>query len=250
MTKKRLGIIGGMGPVAGAYVFKRLVELTPALTDQDYVETFLHNNTCVPDRTKGILHGGPSPLPELIRSAELLDNLGADYLILACMTSHHFVPELQTHARATIIDAIAETVSYTTDHLPDVRSVGILATTGNLRMELFQRKYAAAGISSVLFDDADQVRHFMDPVYAEWGIKAGNITGLARERVLAGALRLIELGADAIVSGCTEIPLVLTQNDLPVPLIDTVDVLVGAAIARCLGVNARTVLTPSPVVKR
>ena len=56
-NRPRLGIIGGMGSVAAAYFFDRLVQLTPAKTDQEYVETFLHNNTAIPDRTAGILYG-------------------------------------------------------------------------------------------------------------------------------------------------------------------------------------------------
>lgn len=234
MTHKRLGIIGGMGSVATAYMFRRLVELTPTEKDQEYIEVIIHNNSRIPDRTAGILHDGPSPLPELQRSVDYCNKFGASYIILACMTSHHFIPELQKLSEAEIIDGIQESVDFCTSVLPDVKSVGILASEGNLKCELFQRAFKAVGIRSVVFDDRDQKYFFTEPIYESWGIKAGNITGKPRERFLAAVDRLVELGADAIVGGCSEVPLVLHQDDLSVPLIDSIDCLCNAAINKCI----------------
>lgn len=235
ISKGKLGIIGGMGSVAAAYFFKRLVELTPATTDQDYVETFIHNNTAIPDRTQGILYGGPTPAPELHRSVKILNEMGADYIVIACMTSHYFIPELQKQSRAVIIDGIAETVRFVATVHPSIKSVGILASTGNIKMSLFQDKFRAAGIKPLVFDDQDQETYFMEPIYREWGIKAGHITGKPRERFLEGARKLIDAGAEAIIGGCSEVPLVLKPTDFGVPLVDSIDILISSAISRCLG---------------
>ena len=233
--KGKLGIIGGMGSVAAAYFFKRVVELTPATTDQEYIETFVHNNTAIPDRTTGILYGGPTPVTELHRSVKVLNEMGADYIVIACMTSHYFIPELQKNSKAIIIDGIEETVKYVALNLPGVKSVGILASTGNIKMSLFQNKFQKAGIRPIVFGDRDQETYFMEPIYKEWGIKAGYVTGKPRERFLEGAHLLIHSGADAIVGGCSEIPLVIKPDDLKVPLIDSIDILISSAIGRCLG---------------
>ena len=108
--KKKLGIIGGMGSVAAAYFFERLVALTAAKTDQEYIETFLHNNTEIPDRTDGILYGKTNPIDELRRSISLLNTFNADYILLACLTSHYFISQLQPDSKAVIIDIVKETV--------------------------------------------------------------------------------------------------------------------------------------------
>lgn len=242
MSKKKLGIIGGMGSVAGAYLFDRAVQLTPAITDQEYVEIFVHNNSSVPDRTQGILYGGPTPVPELVRSMQLMDAVGADFVMLACMTSHYFIPEIQKAAKAQIIDGIVETARYTVEHHPQVKTVGILASTGNLKMQLFQKQFEAVGVKSIIFNDKDQKFYFMDPIYEPWGIKAGHVTGQPKVRFVHATQRLVELGADAIIGGCSEVPLVLSQQDVEVPFVDAIDVLIATGLGKCMDISPRKIL--------
>ncbi len=59
----------------------------------------------------------------------------------------------------------------------------------------------------------------MDPIYADWGIKAGYTIGRPKEKLLSGVHSLIKSGAQAIITGCSELPLVLSQEETPVPLI-------------------------------
>lgn len=234
-SKKKLGIVGGMGSVAAVYFFRRLVELTPAHSDQDYIETFIHNNTSIPDRTQGILYGGPSPLPELKRSLSILNDMGADYIVFACMTSHYFIPDLQESSRAILIDGIADTAAYMEGKLNNVRRAGILASTGALRSGIFQKALAKVDIEAIVLDDDDQEKYFMQPIYEPWGIKVGNIGARPRKRLEQGAQILVDNGADAVIAGCSELPLVLKQERLDFPLVDTIDVLLISAIDRCLG---------------
>lgn len=231
--RKRLGIVGGMGSVAAAYFFQRLIELTPAETDQEYIETFVHNNTSIPDRTEGIIGDGPSPLPKLQESVRTLNNWGANYLVLACMTSHYFVPELQKASKAVIIDGIAET-AIQCEKL-GFSKVGVIASTGAVKLSLFQDQLAQRGIEALVLSDQDQVRCFNEPIYQNWGIKAGHITGKPRDLINEGARILVESGAEAIVAGCSELPLVLDDGDLPVPLVDSIDILLNTAIRLCCG---------------
>ena len=235
MSRKRLGIIGGMGSVAAAYLFKRIVELTPTSIDQEYIETIVHNNTAVPDRTKGILYGGESPYPELLRSTQLLNSAGADFIVIACMTSHHFIGELQKRSKARFIDAIEETADLVRERYPGLKRAGVLASTGAMKLGLFQKKLAAKGIESVILSDAQQQTHFMDPIYEEWGIKAGHITGKPKERFREAVEILRKSGAEALVAGCSELPLVLKQEELSMPLIDANEIQAQKAVELCFG---------------
>lgn len=236
--RKKLGIIGGMGSVAAAYFFKRLVELTPAETDQQYVDVVLHNNTRIPDRTDGIIGDGPSPLPELEKSVADLNGLGADFLAFACITSHYFVDQLQTNSKAQIISAVTETAAYC--HKAGLKKVGVIGSTGAIKLELFQSKLRDHGIEALILNDSDQLEFFTEPIYESWGIKTGHTTGRPRDLINRGAETLIDAGAEAIIAGCSELPLVLSDRELPVPLIDSIDIVLGVAIQRCLGVAAKT----------
>jgi aspartate racemase len=234
---KRLGIIGGMGSVAAAYFFDRLVQLTPAETDQQYVDTVLHNNTRIPDRTDGTIGNSLSPLPELEKSVTILNRAGVDYLVLACITSHYFVEDLQKNSEAIILSAITETADHC--HKLGLKKVGVIASTGATKLGLFQKQLQNHGIEALIMNDAYQLAYFTEPIYESWGIKTGHTTGRPRDLINRGAQTLIEAGAEAIIAGCSELPLVMDDHELPVPLIDSIDILLGTAIMRCLGVAAK-----------
>ena len=232
--RKILGIIGGMGTVATAHFFNRLVAATPADCDQDYLEVILHNNNHVPDRTAALLKKGDDPRPELLRSCRLLDAAGVDLIVIACITSHAYLDDLQAATRTRIIDPLAETVRHCRRQWPDRRRVGVMATTGSLCSGIFHRACADADLELICFEGADQEHHVMEPIYSDWGVKAGHTTGLARERLVAAGRLLVDRGADLVIAGCTEIPVVVREGDLSVPLVDVTEVLVQRAIEICL----------------
>ena len=92
---KTLGIIGGMGPMATAYLLELIIQMTAAKTDQEHLSAVVLNNPQVPDRTAYILdRAKPSPLPVLEGMAHALENLGCGVLCAPCVTSHYFYEEL------------------------------------------------------------------------------------------------------------------------------------------------------------
>jgi aspartate racemase len=236
MTERKiLGIIGGMGSLAAVDTFDRLVALQDAPTDQDYLEVVLHNNAHVPDRTLALLHGGDSPLPEILRSVALCEGAGCRVLLLACMTSHHHLPQIRAAASAEVLDGVAETVAHIRNTLPDARRVGILATSGSLSCGLYQEPLREAGLDPVHFEGDEQQHHVMDAIYAPWGIKAGHTTGRPQERLQEAVALLRERGAEVVIGGCTEVQVVLGDEAAGLPLVHAVDCLVRAAIVRCGG---------------
>ena len=88
--KKIIGIIGGMGPLATADLFEKIIRATDAARDQDFPHVIVDCNTDIPDRTAAILMGGEDPVPQLVRSANTLAAAGADVLIMPCNTAHWF----------------------------------------------------------------------------------------------------------------------------------------------------------------
>ena len=233
-SKKKLGIIGGMGSVASAYFFERLVELTDAKTDQEYIEIFLHNNTEIPDRTDGILYGKTSPLAELLRSVSLLNSFSADYILMACLTSHYYVSQLQPQSKAVIINIVKETVEYITQQHPAVKNIGIIASTGAIKLELFQKELQVKGLQPIIMSDSEQMSYFTEPIYKPWGIKAGFTTGRPKECIFQAIEILQNKGSDLIIAGCSELPLVIKENPEDIIIIDSIDIGLKKAIQVCL----------------
>ena len=95
MRKKIIGIIGGMGPLATADLFEKIIVHTKAACDQDHLRVIIDSNTNIPDRTAAILHGGADPVPELTASARGLERMGAELLVMPCNTAHNFYDAVQ-----------------------------------------------------------------------------------------------------------------------------------------------------------
>ena len=234
MRKKILGIIGGMGPEATASVFQKIIKLTEAKTDRDHIEIFIHNNTNVPDRTEAILNNDPVCFKELSRSALILEKLGVDYIIIPCITSHYFVPDLQKRINVPIINAVEQCVDHILEKYSMIKNLGIIATTGTIKSSLFQHRLEKKKLNPVILSDDIQARCVMSAIYGSQGIKAGIISDNVRKRLIEAASHLINDGAEAIIAGCTEIPLAINKSDIPVPLIDPMEVLSIIAIRKCL----------------
>jgi aspartate racemase len=232
---KLLGILGGMGPEATVTMFSKIVRQTVAATDQEHIEVIVHSNNNIPDRTRAILQGGASPLPELYRSLALLNRCGVAVIVIPCMTSHYYYPQLQKQSECPIINAIDLAATACAGNDEQGVRVGILATTGTIQTGLFQKAMASRGIECLIPDREEQESLVMEAIYGKGGIKSGEYSGEVRHRLLQCVDSLLAQGAEAIMAGCTEIPLVLSQQDLAVPFIDPMEIMARQAILDCGG---------------
>ncbi|MCK4835869.1 MAG: aspartate/glutamate racemase family protein, partial [Candidatus Aminicenantes bacterium] len=92
--KKIIGILGGMGPEATVHLCDLIVKKTRAEKDKDHIPMIIMNNPEIPDRTAAIIGEGDSPLPDLIKTAQSLEKAGAHFLVMPCVTAHHFYPDM------------------------------------------------------------------------------------------------------------------------------------------------------------
>lgn len=229
MKKKTIGIIGGMGPLATADLFEKIVLHTRASCDQDHLRVLIDNNTNIPDRTEAILHGGADPAPELIRSAQGLERQGAELLLIACNTAHCFYEAVQSAVSVPVLDMIRLTARALEER--GVRTAGLLATDGTVETGIYQRRFEGAGIRLLTPDPTGQ-RAVMDMAYQ--GVKAG------RRDYDAGDARramenLLRRGAETLILGCTELPPAMSLYCLDFPVEDPTLELALAAIRQAGG---------------
>ena len=112
--KKSIGILGGMGPLATADLFKKIVLLTKAGCDNDHIRIYIDDNAQIPDRTAAILEGGADPVPTMTDSVKKLSSIGADVLIMPCNTAHYFLPRLKEVSPIPFISMLEETAGRAT----------------------------------------------------------------------------------------------------------------------------------------
>ncbi|MDK2783634.1 cysteate racemase [Thermococcus sp. PK] len=226
--EKVIGILGGMGPLATVELFKRIVLKTPAKKDQDHPRIIIYNNPKIPDRTAYILGKGENPLPELIDSAKKLESWGADFIIMPCNTAHYFADEIQKAIKIPLINMVEETAEYI--KTLNLKKVGLLATDGTIKGMVYHNALLKRGIEIAVPDKNGQ-RELMDAIYE--GIKAGNLEW-GREKMLEIAKKLEKRG-EGLIAGCTEVSVVLRQEDFDIPLIDPMDVIAEKAVKLAIG---------------
>ncbi len=226
---KTIGVLGGMGPEATGYFFERILANTAAASDQGHVPVVVLSRPRIPDRTRAILHGGRSPLPALLRGAEALRLAGADFIVLPCISAHYFRPALAARSPLPVLDLLDETLKALRRLRPAAGAVGLIATTGTVRSRIVHDRLEPAGFRVVAPSAAEQ-RKVMTAIYGKRGVKAGVTSGPPREALLAVAAALVRRGARVLLAGCTEVPLAVRAADLPVPLVEPMDIGARAAV--------------------
>lgn len=221
-----VGVLGGMGPAATADFYAKLIRATPAEKDQDHLRVVIWSDPTTPDRSQALLAEGTDPTPWLLHGARVLVRASADLIVVPCNTAHAFLPAVVERVGVEVVHMIEETAHHLRTLQPRVHTAGLLATTGTVRAQLYQQWLDAAGIGVVTPDSASQEDEVMAAIRS---LKAGaNAPGLLRR----AARRLIDRGAQAVIAGCTEVPLGLDAGELTAPLVDPSEVLARAVIER------------------
>lgn len=231
MTDRTVGILGGMGPEATLDLYREIISLTPASRDQEHIPVIIHSNTRIPDRTAAILHDGEDPLPELLRSARLLESAGAGILAVPCNTAHHYLPRLEESVSIPVLNMILETLNEFKARLPGAQAAGLLATAGTVESRIYHRLFHSRGID-VLVPVPNEQERVSTAIHR---IKAGQ-----RDKPTAAAVRsigaaLIESGAGAVILGCTELPLLMEPESEAYPVLNPTRILAQSAVDWALG---------------
>lgn len=224
---KIVGVLGGMGPAATLDFYARIIAATKAGRDQDHIRLIIDSNPQVPDRNAAVAGSGPSPAPALIAMAKGLRAAGADFLVMPCNAAHAFVDEIKRAIDLPLLSIIEATAADLQRKHPHARRAGILASTGCLDANLYQTALRTIGVEAIV-PQAETRAQFMSALAR---IKTGDTGATAKREMQAVAAALIERGAEALIAGCTEVPIVLAQDDVTVPLLNSTDSLVAATIA-------------------
>lgn len=218
-----IGILGGMGPEATSYFFQLIIRNTLAEKDQEHIPVLIYSNPLIPPRTDAIQKIAPDPVPFLLQGIRTLIRAGADFFVMPCITAHYFLPDVLKEVDFPVVNLLDESAKWAGDMLPGLKKAGLISSMGTLKTGLFQKAFSRFDFNILEMDDNEQ-SVIREAVFGKKGIKAGFITEGLREKIITVALNLIRNGAEAIITGCTEIPLVLKQQDIPVPLIEPMEI--------------------------
>ena len=196
-----LGVLGGMGPLASAEFLRTFYRLQMRSPEQEMPPCLVLSDPSFPDRTAGILDGSiGAAVGRLEQSLSTLLASGADRVVIACVTLHSILPQVDAGMRArvvSLIDLVLDSIALSQDR------VLLLATTGTRRARIFEGHEGWDGVRDrVCFPDERTQEAVHRHIYALK--KGGAATGL---RSWLGALPA-EFGCRRLVLGCTELHLV------------------------------------------
>lgn len=269
--KPIIALIGGAGPDAAIDLQVKLsLAMKKKLNisfDREHYRVIVDNNTDIPDRDKALLSNGPSPLLTYINSAKKLEEMGGDILIISCNTAHSYFDDIQKITSMKAINMIKETASFVCNHHTKIKKVGLLSTSATIQKNLYHNAFDRYKVEVITPDSIYQ----NNIVQAIYGIKAGfidskqllndesraklhdiyqyaskiksSVATKSPKDLLLSAIKYFEQqGIEAVILGCTEIPLALNRKEYngDCILIDPTEILANATVDYATSLNKST----------
>ncbi|MCS3556649.1 MULTISPECIES: aspartate/glutamate racemase family protein [unclassified Sphingobacterium] len=218
-----IGIVGGVGPLGGLDLYKKIIEETIALSDQEHLPVMLYSfPNLIGDRSEYLKgHSTVNPAIALAAITRQMESAGVTIVGIPCNTAHAdpiygvYEQELaKTNQKIKILHLVNETISYMKT-LYSKAKVGILSTTGTRNSGLYRDLLLKEGFEIVEPSEDWQERIHAAIYDKEYGIKAQStpVTNKVRLELHSAMDELKKGGAEIIVLGCTELPLALPEND-------------------------------------
>jgi aspartate racemase len=234
----KIGIVGGVGPAATADFMNKIIRNTKASRDQEHIKIIVENNPQIPDRTGNLIGDGPDPTIALYSTCKKLESNDASLIAIPCNTAHAYVERIQPYLSIPIVNMLYETREYIRTNYKGRTQIGLLATSGTVQSRVYHDAFAGTGFTLLTPDDAYQAR-VMESIYGKNGVKAGYSEGQCLTDLLAALHHLVDKGVEVIILGCTELPLILSENsdyrvgDRTVAILDPTEILAR----KCAGIG-------------
>jgi aspartate racemase len=229
---KRIGILGGMSPESTVEYYQYITHTyTERYGDYGYPEVIIYSVSFQSyvdwpeqDRWDLVAQG-------LSEAARKLEAAGAELIVIATNTMHIVYDQVQagvTIPVLSLLDAVGDAVL-----AMGIDTVGLLGTRFTMERPFYQEALTRMGIHVLVPDEQD--REYVNAViYQE--LVAGQIRDQSRARFVAIVHKLAERGAQGVILGCTEIPLLVSERDVGLPLFNTTVIHAEAALCHALRV--------------
>ena len=216
----KLGVIGGMGPLATVKFYDKIVLNTEAHNDNEHIDLIVLNHSTMPDRTKCIIENKDTEfLNEIKKDLEILERIGIDVVAIPCNTSHYFYDEFKNFTNLKIINMIEETILEIKRR--GIKKVAVFGTLGTLNSKVYN-KYAEENGIEVKELSLEDKKTVMDIIY-----KIKETNNLENKEFVEILNKYCDNETIGIIA-CTELSLLdICKN---INTIDALDVLVNKSI--------------------
>ncbi len=234
-----IGVLGGMGPLATADFFNKVIAATPASSDEGHVPLLIQSDPRIPSRPEAILRGGESPLAALLAGRDRLIAAGATALAMPCNTAHFWFAELQQGCPVPFLSIVDATCAEAASLAAPGAHIGLIATGATLATHLFDQRLMALGFVPLLPEDGDMTALVLPAIAL---VKAGRAAA-GGQMIEQAVQTLLARGATTVVLACTETPLALdaVHSPLRAQCVDSTGALARACVAWWQAEQVKTV---------
>ena len=230
---KRIGILGGLSPESTATYYEYITrKYTERFGDYGYPEIIIYSVSFQSYVDWGDTGQWDRIAEDMIKAARALERAGAEFGIIATNTMHIAFDEVQAAVNIPflhLIDATAEAIK-----AKSFSKVGLLGTKFTMNKPFYKERLAANGINAIVPEVYDQ-EEINRVIYDE--LVRGRILDISRKRFMEIMSKLGEDGAEGIILGCTEIPLLISEKDSSLPLFDTTTIHAQKALEYAISGN-------------
>ncbi|POY39344.1 aspartate racemase [Solitalea longa] len=223
---KKLGLIGGISWVSTADYYRLINEgVNQQLGGLNFAECMIHSFNYADIKRNNDNNDWDSTLKMIVQASLGLKLNGAEAIILCANTMHKSADDLQQIIGLPVIHIATETAKAIQQQ--SITKVGLLGTRFTMELDFFKSKLCAQSIDA-LIPEADDRQFIQDTIYYELG--KGIVKPETKQRYISIINHLIKQGAEGIILGCTEIPLIIKQEDVNKPIFDTTLIHSAAAV--------------------
>jgi aspartate racemase len=227
---KKIGIFG-ISPYATIDLYKNITDLTPAKKDWEYCQIIINSNPRIPSRTRHVILGEEDPTPYMIKGVQDLERNGVDLIALPCNSAHYYYDALQSSVKVEIVNLIEAVTKYILLQQPSIKKIGLLSAPIPAKKKLYYNSFKKHGIEVLHLDEENQdlIYEVIDEVKKGILSEQGN-----REKVKTAIGFIKKLGAEAVILGCTELPMAIKQDDVDLPIYDCNQIYAQKIVSKAL----------------
>jgi aspartate racemase len=228
---KTIGLVGGTGWVSTLDYYRYFNELVYKHTNGESTAELIINSVNYPAIARLTAAGKWDEIAKIIcKAAQSVEKAGGTCILLGANTMHNIAPQVQASVGIPLIHIAEETGKAIKQK--GLKKVALLGTKYTMTMDFFKDKLALQNIETIIPNEAD-IEIINDGIYKELAL--GIITAENKKNYLHIMQKLQAQGAEGIVLGCTEIPLLIKEIDFELPLFDTTFIHANAAVNFSLG---------------
>ena len=210
---KIVGILGGYGPYATNDFFKQLLDNTSAKKDWDHLHVIIDNNPRIPSRARAYLYNEPSPLPYMKEGILRLKNAGANFFVCPCNSAHYFLRNEKSEFELPMLDMVDVTINKIVNS--GIKRIGIIASEVTVQSKMYEELLEKLNIKVKNVDDLRDVRNVIEAAKTNKNIDEA-------KEIMKNLISDFEKdNIEAVLYGCTELPIILPAEESSLPVFDS-----------------------------